>query len=86
MEPTPPHRPYPSDVPDEEWAFVAPSLTPVRPDALLAVEHRPADVVPHPLVVEHELADRLREPVALPPALASPCALARSVRRGSARP
>src|SRR2546426_3707976 len=53
-----------------------------RPDALLAVEHRPADVVPQPLVVEYELADRLRELVALPPALESPCALALSFRRG----
>jgi len=54
------------------------------PDALLAVEDRPADVVPQPLVVEYELADRLRELVALPPALESPCALALSFRRGGA--
>src|SRR5258708_17825333 len=54
-----------------------------RPDALSAVEHRPADVVPQPLVVEYELANRLRELVALPPALESPCALALSFRRGS---
>src|SRR2546429_3263716 len=53
------------------------------PDALLAVEDRPADVVPQPLVVEYELANRLRELVALPPTLESPCALARSFRRGS---
>src|SRR5438132_8004929 len=52
------------------------------PDALLAVEYRPADVVPQPLIVEDELADRLRELVALPPALESPCALALSFRRG----
>src|SRR6202049_167249 len=50
--------------------------------ALLAGEHKPADVVPQPLVVEYELADRLRELVALPPALESPCALALSFRRG----
>ena len=31
-----------------------------RPDALSAVEHRPADVVPQPLVVQHEFANRLR--------------------------
>jgi hypothetical protein len=31
-----------------------------RPDALSAVEHRPADVVPQSLVVEYELANRLR--------------------------
>src|SRR5579859_4350353 len=53
-----------------------------RPDALSAVEHRPADVVPQPLVVEYDLANRLRELVALPPALESPCALALSFRRG----
>src|SRR3989440_10216342 len=54
-----------------------------HPDALSAVEHRPADVVPQPLVVEYELANRLRELVALPPALESSCALALSFRRGS---
>src|SRR5260370_18242072 len=53
-----------------------------RPDSLLAVEHRPPDVVPQPLVVDYALRDRLREPVALPPALESPCALALSFRRG----
>jgi transposase len=26
-------KPYPSDVRDDEWAFVAPYLTPVREDA-----------------------------------------------------
>src|SRR5262249_28111191 len=54
-----------------------------RSDALSAVEHRPADVVPHPLVVEYERANCLRELVALPPALESPCALALSFQRGS---
>jgi transposase len=33
METTPPRKPYPSDVTDEEWAFVAPYLTLMRPDA-----------------------------------------------------
>src|SRR6266571_528297 len=47
-----------------------------RRDALSAVEHRPADVVPQPLVVEYELADRLRQLVTLPLALESPCGLA----------
>src|SRR2546421_7594382 len=51
--------------------------------SLSAVEHRPADVVAQPLVVEYELANRLRELVALPPALEPPCALALSFRRGS---
>jgi len=40
-------------------------------------------VVPLALVVEDELADRLRELVALPSALTSPCDLARSFRRAS---
>src|SRR5260370_9346318 len=53
------------------------------PPAFSAVEHRAADVVPQPLVVEYELTNRLRELVALPPALESPCALALSFRRGS---
>src|SRR5690242_182664 len=51
-------------------------------DARSAVEHRPADVVPQPLVVEDERANRLRELVALPLALASPGALALACRRG----
>ena len=33
MEPQPSRKPYPSDVSDEEWAFVAPYLTLMRPDA-----------------------------------------------------
>jgi len=47
----------------------------------LAVEHRPADVVPQPLVVEYEIANRLRELVTLPPALESPCTIALAFRR-----
>lgn len=31
--PTPPRQPYPSDVSDEEWAFVAPYLTLMKEDA-----------------------------------------------------
>jgi hypothetical protein len=46
-----------------------------------AVKHRPADVVPQPLVVKHELANRLRELVTLPLALDSPCGFA--LRRSS---
>jgi hypothetical protein len=34
-----------------------------------AVEHRPTDVVPQPLIVKDEFADRIRELIALPPAL-----------------
>lgn len=33
METKLPRKPYPSDVTDEEWAFVAPYLTLMRPDA-----------------------------------------------------
>jgi hypothetical protein len=54
-------------------------------DAISAVEHRPADVVPQPLVVEDKLANRLWELVALPLAFESPCARAFSFRRGSTR-
>ena len=50
-----------------------------------AVKHRPADVVPQPLVVKYELANRLRELVALPLALELPCGLALSFGRGSTR-
>src|SRR5215472_10600270 len=59
--------------------------TPAGPDARSAVKHRPADVVPQPLVVEHELANRLREMVTLPPALEPPRALALAWRRASTR-
>ncbi len=51
-----------------------------RPAARSAVKHRPADVVPQPLVVKYELANRLRELVTLPLALESPCALALAFR------
>jgi hypothetical protein len=44
--------------------------------SLSAAEHRPADVVPYPLVLEDELANRLRELIALPRALEFPCAFA----------
>jgi transposase len=33
METSDPRKAYPSDVSDEEWAFVAPYLTLMRPDA-----------------------------------------------------
>src|SRR5215468_4497611 len=47
-----------------------------RPGPRSAVKHRPADVVPQPLVVKYEFANRLRELVTLPPALEPTCALA----------
>jgi hypothetical protein len=49
-----------------------------------AVEHPPADVVAQPLVIEDELANRVRELVALPLAFHSPRRLTFAVRRGSA--
>src|ERR1700674_267265 len=54
-----------------------------RPRPRSAVKHQPADVVPHPLVVKYELADRLREQVTLPLALKSACGFALGFRRGS---
>ena len=54
-----------------------------RVSACSAVKHRPADVVPQPLVVKYEFANRLREMVTLPLALESPCGLAPAFRRGS---
>jgi hypothetical protein len=54
-------------------------------DARSAVEHRPADVVPQPLVLEHELANRLRKLVALPPALRSPRAFRLTFRCAGTR-
>jgi hypothetical protein len=47
-----------------------------------AGKHRPAEVVPQPLVVKYELANRLRELVTLPPALESRCTDALAFRRG----
>jgi len=52
-----------------------------RLGARSAVKNRPADVVPQPLVVKYELANRRRELVTLPPALESPRALALAFRR-----
>lgn len=54
-----------------------------RSDVLSAAEHPPADIIPQLLVVEYKLTNRLWELVALPSALASPCALALSFWRGS---
>ena len=49
-----------------------------------ALEDRPADLVPQPLVLEYEVADRLRKLVTLPPALQSPCVVALAFGCGSA--
>jgi transposase len=43
METKPPRKPYPTDVSDDEWAFVAPYLTLMRPDAPQRV-HDPREV------------------------------------------
>src|SRR5207247_2601206 len=48
-----------------------------------ALKHRPADIVPQPLVVEHEIANRVRELVTLPSALQSPCGIAVAFRHSS---
>jgi hypothetical protein len=48
-----------------------------------AVECEPADVVPQPLVVKDELANRFRELVALPPALTLSRGVGLSIGRGS---
>ena len=53
-----------------------------RPDARSTVKHQPADVVPQPLVVKDEFANRPRELVTLPLALESRCDLALAFRRG----
>src|SRR5436189_231339 len=52
---------------------------------LSAVEHRPADVVAQPLIIQDQLADRVRELVALPAALAPPGALTLAFRSGGTR-
>ena len=46
-----------------------------HPDALSAIEYEPANFVAQPLIVQNKIANRLRELVALPTALESPCAL-----------
>jgi len=55
----------------------------LAPDARSAFKHRPADVIPQPLVVNYELANRLGELVTLPLALESGCGFALAFRRGS---
>ena len=52
---------------------------------VLEVEYRPADVVSQPLIVENELADRIRELFALPPALDAAGVLLTSKRRRARR-
>jgi hypothetical protein len=48
------------------------------------MEHRPADVVPEPLVVQHKLADRRGQMVALPSAFEPAALVAALLRRGRA--
>src|SRR4051812_16589115 len=48
--------------------------------SIRTVEYRPADVVAQPLVVKYEITDRLRELIALPPALESPYGLTQALR------
>lgn len=56
-----------------------------RPDALSAVEHKPADVVPQPLIVKYEFTDGVRESVTLPLALALTGGLCLALWHGSTR-
>src|SRR5919198_2758533 len=48
-----------------------------------ALKHRPADVVPQPLVIQYELANRLRQLITLPLTLESPRCLALACRCSS---
>jgi len=52
---------------------------------LSAVEHRPADVVSQPLIIQDQIADRVRELFALPSALEPAGALTLAFRSGSTR-
>ena len=54
-----------------------------RQDARSALKHRPADVVPQPLVIKHERANSPRQLITLPLALESPCSLALAFGRSS---
>src|SRR5690349_16177594 len=83
MDPHLPCWPHSAGVADQGRAGLALYLTRLRPDASSAVEHRPANVISQPLVVDDELANRLRELVALPSALASSRILCLPVRCGS---
>jgi hypothetical protein len=56
-----------------------------KPSRPSAVEHRPADVVSQPLIVKDELANRIRELFALPPALEPAGALLAPGRRRTRR-
>ena len=53
---------------------------------LSAVEYGPADVVPQPLVVKDQRADRVRKLVTLPLALQLPGGLTLAFGRGRVRP
>ncbi len=52
---------------------------------LSAVEHRPADGVSQPLIIQDQLADRVRELFALPSALEPPGTLTLAFRSGCTR-
>jgi hypothetical protein len=49
-------------------------------DARSALKHRPADVVPQPLVIKDKLANSLRQLITLPLPLESTCSLALAFR------
>ena len=52
---------------------------------LLATEHRPADRVAQPLVIEHKFANSHRQPLTLPAALAPTSTIALTLRASSPR-
>ncbi len=68
--------PHPRADPDASTGWA------IRPGGLSAVEHEPADVVPQPLVVEDELANRRREMIALPTTFTAGRVIALSLRCG----
>jgi hypothetical protein len=56
-----------------------------RAAAPLAIEHRPTDPVAQPLIIQHEIANRLRQPRTLPATLAPTSTIALALRSSSPR-
>jgi len=78
--PIPPQVPAPGHRPHPEYGRC------VRHSRVAsAVKHRPADVVPQPLIVKYEFTDSVRELVTLPLALASAGGLCLALWHGSTR-
>ena len=70
------YRGWPMAAPGHRRREVAPEKGAREPRRGSAVKHRPADVVPQPLILEYELAYRPRQLITLPAALEEPCCLA----------